>query len=294
MAPKGNGWEEFNDLTLRMFQMRKEQEGKKGTLKHPDKKQGKVECPYLWCGDVLMLLPNIIDPQTTDDKVPDSLKATIPSHPVKHEALTGACPASLMYYPVSDYVRQILDEMALQDEKRMMRWLDYRMYREASGAAPPTESQSLRGPHRMSREPPPRSKDWGLKGRADEDIQPDAVWHQPPAGVHGEGVGQVSVQETLEALNGAAIKLNEVQGIVGQGADNRSNLAQGREMVIEARDMVMGAKGNVEAETLNNYIGMTITAEEKLREAIQCFDDASQAIAAALEFGETYAGVAQS
>lgn len=257
----------------------------------PSGADGKVPCPYLWCNARFKL--NVIPPYP-GTQGPDRL--VVPNHNLQHEDLSSrACPAGLMYWPDVFFPpnSDILNQLEARDQEEIDEILDARLREEDHG--PPPASQSLRNPRRMGREPSPKSKDWHLKGRADEDIQPDARPHGNAPGVYGEAVGNVSIQETLGALNHAAIKLGEALGLVGESdGAAQMNLAVAVSSTEDARTAVQGAKGNVEAETLNQYIAMCLQAEEKMRIAIAGCQEAQEQIQAALQKGEDYARAAKS
>lgn len=256
----------------------------------------RINCPYRWCDLELDLIDTGDNPQQftveflQGAELENLSSLIIPRHVIGNHILVGVCPAALMHYPIRPNSRhqEILNECANADYDKIVSWVAAMVARPHDPRQRPV-SQSLRGPHRMTREPPPKSKDWQLKGREDEDIQPDALWHAAPRGVHGEGIGKVSVQETLDAINGAAIKIGEALATVDM--DNSQNLAGAIVSVEEGRSMVQGAKGQVQSETLNAYIGSMLEAEEELRKAVAAYEQATQHLHAALHLGEQYANI---
>lgn len=244
-----------------------------------------LSCPYPLCGAVVQVTGTGPTPDHADLNA-QFWKLLIPQHTLDHPRLNGPCPASLMYFPIMFGSREaeILRERHEWDLRRLMILFDH------DGEDPSAESnvsQSLRGPHRIGREPPPRSKDWHLKGRADEDIQPDAVLHPNAEGIYGRVMGKMSLQDVLGALNGAAIKLGEGRAST---ADALDQLHGAQVAFVEARDMVIAAKGNVTSDTLDTYIAWCQGAINNITDAIANLERVDGSAAGAIEKGEEFSG----
>lgn len=69
---------------------------------------GEVECPYFYCSATV---------STVTSTNPSSLMrgTLLFEHDIKHPILSGACIASLMYYPVNDQVKAIFRKQQLHD-----------------------------------------------------------------------------------------------------------------------------------------------------------------------------------
>lgn len=253
-----------------------------------------VDCPYTWCSAKFVPTPTGKDPQNVWEIEGASISTLypflVPSHTIVHPILTGPCPASLMHYPVmpKSLEAKHLNDAAQRDHDRVDEQLDKEL-RSPVGELP--TSKSLRNRRRIGREPPPRSKDWQLKGRADEDVQPDAKFHEAPPGVQGQGVGKVSIQETAAALQGAAIKLGEARAEL---ADLGGRIQAAIAAVQEGRQAVQAAKGDVASETLNGYISLCLGAEDAMNKAFAELEDVPSQLGAALELGEQYSNAIHS
>lgn len=266
----------------------------------------KITCPYTWCSAGLNLKHQGEDPQGWNaDRLEGSelenvSPLIIPLHPIDHHALTGNCPASLMHYPIRRQSRhqEILDECAANDKKRLDEWVDSVLSTNPQEVTDRPESTVVRPlfdrlgraklPGRMGREPttPQDEKDWVLGGRQDEDAGPTPVWHNPPPNVLGQGVGKVSVQETLAALNSAAIEIGQCLATVSE--EREIEFGASVTACEQARASVQGAKGDVHVETLDQYIGLLLQAEEDFRVLTGKAESAREKLMAALSLGEDY------
>lgn len=271
----------------------------------------RIRCPYHWCAASLDLKHEGNNPQKwTNERLERSelenvSPLIIPSHPIGNNVLTGNCPASLMHYPMRPQSRhrQILDECAVHDEKKIDEWIQQILTTDPRTVNDRPESQSIRSfydngkgrlPGRMGREPTTSEdeSDWAKGGREDEDVQPDAVWHSAPVDVFGEGVGRVSIQETLAALNDAAIEISTARDAVGPEAIQK--VAGCHAALENARSSVQAAKGNVDSYTLEEYISLLVSAEQDFNAILQKMEDTSRKLAVALTLGERYSNAATS
>jgi hypothetical protein len=205
-------------------------------------------CPYHFCSAIVEVVP-----------VPQSTSQLIRSHPIRNNALTGQCPASLMRLPMDMATYLHLHETMYNVHLRELRRWNAKQD-DIQNLTRQNESQSLRGPHRLGREPEPGDDDWGLGGREDEDVIPhgEVTTGAIPPGVAGYQVGgTVSADETAGQVNAANAFLSEAQIAIKTARDK----------IASARGIMAVIGGENAGETISAYLTYTGTADSELASA---------------------------
>lgn len=171
----------------------------------------------------------------------------IENHELNHAILRGLCPASLMHWPLNEEARIHLEEQQARDIAIIASHVGKTL-------TPKTE------------------------------ILP--TWKKGSLGIIGGGSG-MSAQETVAALNEAAIKVGEAREVISQ---SQGPMGSAIESIEAARHMVQAAKGDIESPTLNDYIALLNQAEDGFRVIGTVFESIQPKLGAALELGEDYAG----
>lgn len=171
----------------------------------------------------------------------------IENHEINHPILRGLCPASLMHWPLNEEARIHLQEQ--QDR-------DIAIIASHAGKTLTPKTEIL------------------------------PTWKKGSLGIIGGG-SEMSAQETVAALNEAAIKVGEARGVISQ---SQEPIAGAINAVESAQQLVQAAKGDIESPTLNEYIGLLHQAEEALQGISASLEDIRPKLGAALELGEDYAG----
>jgi hypothetical protein len=228
----------------------------------------RVTCPFPPCGG----WPHIL---------PYQPHALIESHQM-FNYINGSpegtsCPASLMRWPLTATGMRVLDEQEKAWEPHIEAWRGPEHPRWATGdPAPLPPSQSLRGPHRMGREPPNGSKAWVLGGRKDEDVIPQEEERRGtvPQGVVGESIGGTGMLSELAGLINAA---------GANGSEARAAIGGAIEALERAKGAISEALGSGSSDTLNDYLTF-------LNRAITECQDVQGQIDAGHDKGQEYIG----
>jgi hypothetical protein len=252
---------------------------------------GRMGCPYYWCS-AIVTTGSVIE---SNDHL--TTRQIIKLHEIRHPALTGTCPASLMDYPLTDHAHELLEEMRRNDDERVRVWSDQsaeRRYQPRSRSQP--DSQSLRGPHRLGREPVTGDdeEDWVLGGRQDEDIIPQGQDRRgvvPPT-VHGEqlgrGTGMASIEEIIGMMHAAAAHVGEAIA-AAQDAENQLQVAVAS--LEETAGIVAQVRGTVQSGLLNSYVHGLNDGSEKVQVAATNIRESRQSLEGALEAGEQFINI---
>lgn len=258
-------------------------------------------CPYTYCSAILET--NFIPiPPSSLGALPGQMRArrVMPRHEIDNPLLTGVCPASLLDVPffegepVPPETVRVLEDRYLSDSRRLPALIQAdadRKYDTVQEADLP-DSQSLRGPHRMGREPVTAEDqdDWSLGGRADEDIIPLGEERRGtvPATTDGTSMGRgtgMDVGEAIGALQQAAMNGGSAWQAVQGGKDE---IQKAMTELEAARTLVSGVRGNAVSDTLNAYMDCLNDALEKCSLTLGALERAHQLISSGQEYGETY------
>lgn len=252
-------------------------------------------CPYRLCGAVrkVILVPAY---PTPDGKIAHRI---FPAHDIVHPKLRGPCPASLQEVGFSigepppmavltmladreRVDRQILSEHPMEDVLG-------KVFRESHEDP---ESQSLRGPQRIGREPVAEAdkKDWQLGGRQDEDsghLSPPDIAKPHPRHVQGVSGNVGSVSEVVATLTSAALHGGEAAGSVQAAI---GSMDEAIVKIAEQLNDVVVAQGQSNAVILTEYYALINEAQEKAHTMRALGDEVISRIVAGTEKGEELIG----
>lgn len=255
-----------------------------GTYRHPQRHG----CPYERCSAIVRLMPARPSPDA-------DWTLLVPVHDIQNRYLSGTCPASLMYHPLSPEARSHLNRMSAQDGRKISRGIQEDMDREEAELFEPPkprpESRSLRGPHRIGREPVTEEdqEDWALGGREDEDsgkLTPteDIPIKRPALGMLGHVMGRkaVSLSDIIGMNQQAAFESGEAIGVIQQ-AQNDLNVAVGK--LGETLNTVATMQGESGAQLLVEYYSLIQTASRDVSSCVEQLEEIKRQIAAGQEKG---------
>lgn len=256
-------------------------------------------CPYAFCRAFLVMLVERVS--ATDQ----TLRKRIPRHEMEHPLLSGPCPASLMAVgwtrdiPMEQAAQTILLQRERVDGARIPRLVGEEANAQyAEMVDPPSRpegSYTLRGPHRMGREPatPADQKDWHLGGREDEDsghaALPNRADNPVPNHVQGIEVGKhvASVEETVGHITTANINAGAAAAaIIDADASVRSAIGA----VGSAMNNITAVMGNVSPALLTEYREQMARASTELHGCLPLLRNATIAITAGQESGTEFIG----
>jgi hypothetical protein len=267
------------------------------------------DCPYTYCSAIMETVFVPIPPRSTD-ALPGQMQARrlMPRHDIENPLLNGPCPASLldvqffvnmpdpaMNSPMPPQTVRVLHERYIVDSRRLPQLIqnaeDHAYDQITRGYVEP-ESQSLRGSHRLGREPVTAEdqEDWSLGGRADEDIIPlgEERRGMVPATTQGTPMGRgtgMDVTESIGALQQGAMHGGSAWQAIAESRDTTMGALRELE---EARSLARAVRGDTQSETLNAYIQVLSDAIAALELTLPHFDSAQRRITSGQEHGETY------
>lgn len=261
-----------------------------GTYRHPQRHG----CPYQRCSAIVRLMP--VQPAPGADWT-----LIVPRHDIQNRYLTGTCPASLMYHPLSPDAQERLNRLSVTDGRKISAGIQRDVDRESAELFDPPkprpESRSLRGPHRLGREPVTSEdeEDWALGGREDEDsgkLAPgteDIPIKRPKLGMLGHVMGRkaVSMSDLLAQNQQATLETGEAVGAIQQ-AINELTVATAK--LGEAMNTLATMQGESTSQTLTEYYGLVQTATNDVNSVIEQCQEINRQVAAAQEKGEEFQG----
>lgn len=230
------------------------------------------DCPFGPCGEMPQVLPYqphpLIEPHMMFNFMNGSPNGT-------------PCPASLMRWPLTSTARKVLQEQEEVWRPHVEAYDDpsHPAWREMKGPnvekSPLPESQPLRQPGRIGREPNPRSSAWALGGRQDEDVISSGEEKRGviPPYADAYGMGRSMISELAGYINAAG----------AAGAEARNALDQAIEALGRARGAIAQAVGEASSESLNDYLAF-------LGRAITECQDAQAQIDAGQDKGQEFIG----
>ena len=248
-------------------------------------------CPYKLCGKVARV--RTIPAYPTPDGKP--AHKIFPQHDIVNPYISGPCPMSLQEVswaiggiPPHD-VYNMLQERLRVDRDRI---IAATVQDEPPTATARPKSTSLRGPHRIGREPVTEEdkKDWQLGGREDEDsghLSPPDMAKPHPRHVQGVSGNVASVEEVVATLTSAALHGGEAAQAV-QAAIGSMDEAIGK--LSEQLNDVVAAQGQSNAVILTEYYGIINEAQEKAHMMRDLGDEIISRIVAGTEKGEELTG----
>jgi len=152
-----------------------------------------------------------------------------------------------------------------------------------------SSSQSMRGPHRMGREPEPTSNEWALGGREDEDsghVSP-SFNQSVPSYVDGHsmtpGVQPMLMAEARAHLAAALQQAGEARG----AADGAKGQLQGAIGACQEATSNLLAVGTDDSDTLRSAYTQMVQAEAAYRAIVDKLGEAEQALGGAQENFQT-------
>lgn len=257
------------------------------------------KCVYPLCGALVTLA---VVPQHPDLPAHDEAKRMQLPHALVHSLLSGPCPGSYMYVgftpfdPTPEATVRAMDTMYQIHARQLPKLIFEEHIRELRAnnphlEHPEPESQSLRNPRRMGREPGPESDDWALGGREDEEsghLQQYAV--KPPAmkpGIYGESQGNpvMSVHELLGMAQTASLRGGEAHA-ASQDALNQIEASIG--VLAECQNIISALQGQSESGTLREWMYQVLEAKNSLLETQLRLQEAMTAISSAEEKSDQF------
>lgn len=153
------------------------------------------------------------------------------------------------------------------------------------------ESTSLRGKHRLGREPEPNSDDWVLGGRIDNDVFiPERKVNPDNIGGHvlgrGRAADMASIEEMVGALSEANMRAGEAQAVMAQ---EKENLVAAVNAANEAYKLAASI-GADSSDTVLSAMARFSAAEAKARQMLDICDEVIQILEAGVEHTTAYIG----
>jgi hypothetical protein len=191
-------------------------------------------------------------------------------------------------------VAERLNEFYEVDARKIPGLLGQQMEKEREFFTRPhrswAESQSLRGIHRLGREPEPTAEDWALGGREDEDSGKLAPSDNPPrvpSRIAGQQMGRnaVSISELIAMNQSAALMSGEAIGAI-QEAQNTLAAACGK--LSETMNELAAMQGQSTSQLLTEYYHLMQTAERDVQSCREQLENVKGQIAAGQEKGEEF------
>ena len=218
----------------------------------------------------------------------------VQAHDILHGVLTGPCPGSRVYHPIDNRTKKMLHERYLVDASRIPQLasdaIDNEL-RQVKGGGGKPESTSLRGPHRLGREPDNAEKDdWQIGGRADEEIIPPDQVKTPrvPSDVKGTRMGAGSMLDELVGM------IRDANRITNEGrteiAEAIARMASAAASMNVALGSVATAQGDVGAALLEEYMGILRMSADKIQTVLAMMEELDPPLAAGVVAGEEYIG----
>jgi len=256
-------------------------------------------CPYRFCSAFLVMLVERVS--ATDA----TMIKRIPRHDIQHPVLNGPCHASLLAVgwtpdiPMEQAAQtMLLDREAIDNAKIPGLLAEESASQHAESLHPdvrPEGSYTLRGPHRMGREPvtPADEGDWQLGGREDEDsghaALPNRADNPVPNHVQGIEVGKhvASAEEIVGQITTANINAGAAANAVID-AEAQINSAIGA--LESSMNNIKAAMGNLSPALLETYYRQMSQASINLHSCIQPLRNSIIAITAGQENGTEFIG----
>lgn len=256
-------------------------------------------CPYAFCRALLVML--VERASATNE----TLIKRIPRHDKDHPLLSGPCPASLLAVgwtrdiPMEQAAQTMLLERERIDSANVGRLIGEEANAQyAEMVDPPTRpkgSYTLRGPHRMGREPatPADQEDWQLGGREDEDsghaALPSRADNPVPDHVQGIEVGKhvASVEETVGHITTANINAGAAAAAI---IDADASIHSAIGAVGSAMNNISAVMGNVSPALLTEYRDQMARASTELHGCLPLLRNATIVITAGQENGTEFIG----
>lgn len=186
-------------------------------------------CPYHFCSAVLTTY-------VTQREYGGRLVEMIPMHELKNDKLPPeTCIASLMAIPLSNEEMALLRARERSDYNKLIEIMRVQIRKSVEPPGerpPPSRSRSLRGPHRMGREPVTEQDedDWQRGGRAGEAVAPEPKTAPPVAptvrGYSQTGRSSMSVAGVKALIAGAVVEANGGYGALQEIEDEYIQAAQ--------------------------------------------------------------------
>lgn len=230
-----------------------------------------VQCPFGLCRQYVHILPTTPHPLIEQHDMPDV-----------GTGIVRPCPASLMKYPPrASEIRALVEQAESLGPRTRLAYEQgvQERIRKLGTTTPPAESQSLRHPHRLGREPDSDSPDWYLGGRESEELAPlpkqQANAGDPPGYSLGRGPQMASITELANLVNAAS----------AAGAEGRQALEAAQEALQRARAAcaeLLGEASSTTVEAMRTHYSMAIDDVEAGITHIDIAHDQAQSYIAAL------------
>jgi hypothetical protein len=220
-------------------------------------------------------------------------RTMIGKHDIKHPVLSGTCVASYMYLPIDEHTRGIFRAREQADSRLISASVtgDDNEYKGRDRVGKRPESTTLRGPHRIGREPPPDSDDWKLGGRKDEESidrpMPDPPKPPDNADVIKIGRTMATITEMIAGVNEAGLHGGEAIAAL-QEAHNALERAVGA--LEQNLNVLAMLQGESTSQTLGDMTAIIRQAETDVRSLREQIKEIQNAIAASQEKGEELIG----
>lgn len=257
-------------------------------------------CPYRFCGAFLVMLVEQAPPGS------ETWIKRIPRHDIEHAVLTGPCHASLLAVgwtpgtPLAQSAQTMLLDREAVDNAKIPGLLTDEATRQHEESLRrtherPDGSYSLRGPHRIGREPvtPEDESAWHLHGRQDEDsghiALPTRQDNPIPAYVQGTEVGRhvASAEEVVGHLTTANINAGAASHTI---VDTEAQLQSAIGALDSCKGNIRAAMGNLSPQLLQMYFSLIEQAQGDLQSCIPSLRQATIAIANGQQNGTEFIG----
>ena len=207
-----------------------------------------VQCPFALCRQYVEVLPTKPNPMVEQHDMPDV-----------GIGIVRPCPASLMRYPPrASEIRALVEQAESLGPRTRMAYEQGVQHRikELGKKYTPAESQSLRQPGRLGREPEPKSPDWYLGGRESEELTPVPTpknTENPPGYALGRDPKMASITELANLVNAAG----------GAGAEAIAALNTAKESLQRAQaacTQLLDQSSSISIESMRGLFGNAVTS----------------------------------